>query len=116
MWVELQRDGNYPVYGQTDDLDEMLDKVIYINPKDTDTPIVPQLVEWDKAGYMHEGKPLGDHYPLMVTFSAQGIMTGVSTVQQAQHDDAPAYTVQGTKAAPDQKGLLITEGKKHIRK
>lgn len=116
VWVELQRDGNYPVYGQTDDLDEMLDKVIYINPKDTDTPIVPQLVEWDKAGYMHEGKPLGDHYPLMVTFSAQGIMTGVSTVQQAQHDDAPAYTVQGTKAAPDQKGLLITEGKKHIRK
>ena len=116
VWVELTQGGNYPAYGQTETKDDMLDKIIYINPEDTDTPITPKEVELDKMGYMHEGKPLGDHYPLMVTF-ATAFPTAINGVAQdaRQGSDAPEYTVQGTSATPDQKGIVIKEGKKYYK-
>lgn len=115
-WVELKQSGNYPEYGQTSIVDESLDKVIYINPSGTETPIKPIQVEWDKTGYQRNGKPLGDHFPLIVTFAATGKMLGVGTLQEAQKDDAPVYTIQGTPATPYQNSILIKKGKKFLKK
>lgn len=117
-WVELTQGGNYPAFGQTETKDEMLDKVIYINPKDTETPLVPTKAEVDKTGYMNEGKPLGDHYPLMVTFEASSkIATAINDVAQdgQQNNDAPTYTIQGTTATSNQKGIIIKEGRKYYK-
>ena len=115
-WVELQRDGIYPAFGQTDTKDDMLDKVLYINPTGTETPITPTKAEWDKTGYLKDGKPLGDHYPLMVTFSVAGEASGINTVKAQQNDNTPVYTIQGTLTTPNQNGLLIKGGKKYIKK
>lgn len=116
-WVELNRGGSYPQYGQTDDQDDMLDKVIYINPTDAETPVKPLQTEWDKTGYLKaDGKPLGDHYPLIVTFTAAGSRTAINAVYEAQKSDAPAYTIQGMPATPNQDAVLIKNGKKRLHK
>jgi hypothetical protein len=67
---------------------------------------------------MNEGKPLGDHYPLMVTFEASSkIATAINDVAQdgQQNNDAPAYTIQGTTATSNQKGIIIKEGRKYYK-
>lgn len=114
-WVELKRGGEYPAYGQTEVQDDMLDKVIYINPAGTETPLTAKQAEWDKTGYLHDGKPLGDHYPLIVTFAATS-PTAVNNIaaQQSQQDDAPAYTVGGTIATPNHRGVVIKSTKKYM--
>jgi hypothetical protein len=116
-WVELQLNGNYPQYGQTAIQDELLDKVIYINPANTQTPIVPKQAELDTTGYLKDGKPLGDHFPLIVTFAVDeaSAINEISDTQLMQTDGAPVYTVQGTLATPDQKGVLIKNGKKYFK-
>lgn len=122
VWVELQRSGIYPAYGQTEVKDDMYDKVIYINPQGTPTPISPKQVEWDKNGYLKEdGTPLGDHYPVIATFTVSGTTaaspaTTIDLTQKSLLENAPAYTLQGTLATPDRNGLLIKEGKKYIKK
>ena len=116
-WVELQLNGNYPQYGQTVIQDELLDKVIYINPANTQTPLVPKLAELDTTGYLKDGKPLGDHFPLIVTFAVDeaSAVDGMPENPSVQTDDAPVYTVQGTLATPDQNGILIKNGKKYYK-
>lgn len=115
-WVELKRNGSYPEYGQTEVKDDLLDKVLYINPTGTETPITPVLAELDETGYQNDGKPLGDHYPLIVTFSVAGTTAIGHVRNEAQQDDAPAYTVQGTRATANQKGIVIKEGRKFVNK
>lgn len=85
VWVEFYRNGIYPttVMGDlTDQSDptnytnyEIVDKIIYINPKAANTlQLVPQSfrIEQDYTyDYVdHDGntKPLGDHKPVVVTF------------------------------------------------
>lgn len=116
-WVELQLNGNYPRYGQSFIKDEMLDKVLYINPANSPTPVVPTLAEQDTSGYMKDGKPLGDHFPLIVTFAVDeaSALDELSEERLGQTDDAPVYTVQGTLATPESEGVLIKNGKKYYK-
>lgn len=116
-WVDLQLNGQFPPYGQTAIQDEWLDKVIYINPAGTPTPIVPVQAELDTTGYLKDGKPLGDHFPLIVTFAVDepSAIDGFAADRAVQTDDAPVYTVQGTLATPESKGILIKNGKKYIK-
>lgn len=115
-WVELKRDGSFPEYGQTEVKDDMLDKVIYINPTGTENPIAPILAELDETGYLKaDGTPLGDHYPLIVTFAPAGEASEIDNPQAAQKTDSPEYTIQGTLATPEQDGIIIKNGEKILR-
>ena len=76
-WVELQNGGRYPdpvdgiVCCETDgnilESGEVLDKVLYINPTNG-IGIHAVSYQLDTTGYQHDGKMLGDHYPVIVTF------------------------------------------------
>ena len=76
-WVELQNGGKYPdpvdgiVCCETDgnilESGEVLDKVLYINPTGG-TEIHAVSYKLDTTDYLHDGKMLGDHYPVSVTF------------------------------------------------
>ena len=69
-WVELTRNGDYPSPGQGDAYGEVVDKIIYINPKGNNTlRLTPTSYLRDAAGYVNSsGNPLGDHAPIVVNF------------------------------------------------
>ena len=118
-WVEKQWGGNYPELGSEPQADETLDKVLYINPKDAKTVISPTSAEVDKDGYTIAGKPLGDHYPLIVNFSVATPekTTGISTVNNATTADDEWYSLQGVRKDANAKGISISRsGKKMIQK
>lgn len=85
VWVELYRDGVYPTKGMGDLGDksdpwnftnyEIVDKIIYINPKEANTlQLVPQSFKIEQDYIYAEvdgtdnGTPLGDHKPVVVEF------------------------------------------------
>ena len=83
VWVEFYRNGIYPTMDMADLTDqsdptyytnyEIVDKIIYINPKAPNTlQLVPQSfrIEQDYTYLDNEGnaKPLGDHNPVVVEF------------------------------------------------
>ena len=117
-WVDIQHGGAFPVFGGEPTEGETLDKVIYINPNDTPTPITPKRVILDTTDYLNGGKPLGDHYPLIVTFAYDGLSTGINGVSTAQDEsqDTPAYSLQGIILPQgDQHGVVIQQHRKFIK-
>ena len=119
-WVEQQWGGVYPELGSEPIADETLDKVLYINPVNAKAVITPTSVELDKTGYTGlDGKPLGDHYPLIVHFSIApgGETTGISTAATDSPADDEWYSLQGVRKDANAKGLSISRsGQKKLQK
>lgn len=100
-WVEQQLGGNYPKLGSEPLADETLDKVLYINPTNAKTTIIPTSAEIDRDGYTGlDGQPLGDHYPLIVRFSISSpasTTTGITTIAPEVSADEEWYSLQGVR-------------------
>ena len=120
VWVELQQGGAYPTEPATETAsgEETLDKIIYINPV-MGTQIEPVAFSTDREGYLHDGKPLGDHWPVAATFqiSASGKTTGIKGVDAQQEGSHPVYNLNGQRVDNPQGGLYIEqrEGKTEKR-
>lgn len=85
-WVELCQGGTYPTLGSAalviPDGEktnseayakyEIVDKVLYLNPTAGGAArIAPRSVVFDASGYVDaDGKPMGDHVPVVVTFDS----------------------------------------------
>lgn len=112
-WIEVCRSGVYPSIGAEADAEELLDKIIYVNPVEG-TAVKPVSVTIDKAGYMYEGKPMGDHFPLMASFTVEDkSATGIRTIRQSENTQS--FDLLGRPAgttAP--KGIRIIDGQKYI--
>ena len=86
VWVEKCKNGVYPTLG--DDAlvvpeadrtkssaypdNEIVDKVLYLNPTSGGIALTPDTIVFDADNYQENGKLLGDHVPVVVTFKAQG--------------------------------------------
>ena len=75
VWVELSLNGMYPNTSQGSINDEVVDKIIYINPTAANTVQLEPLSYVRETDYTydyvdHDGntKPLGDHSPVVVEF------------------------------------------------
>lgn len=111
-WQELNRSSRYPSVGDEKDDEEMLDKVLYVNPVGG-TQLKPVSATVDKDGYLYDGKPLGDHYPLIVSFAVadDGHATGIRTVSLT--DDAQRYDLLGRPVVKKaRKGIYVVKNKK----
>lgn len=108
VWVELQQNGIFPEMGGEPQQGELLDKVIYINPANASTTIAPLSYEVDKAGYEADGKPLGDHYPVIVRFATQTIRDAAGVKTMEQHAESQEwFSVQGIRKDAQRKGIGI---------
>ena len=111
VWVELQNKGLFPET-KDDGISggEVLDKILYVNPS-TGTQIKAVSMKLDKEGYLMDGKPLGDHYPLSATFQIVGnessSVTGVNGLMEAEQGDAEYYNLGGQRIGQPTKGLVI---------
>ena len=75
-WVTTKLGGSFPALGSEPLDDEVLDKILYVNPVGGQA-IVPLDVELDREGYVVDGTPLGDHFPLIATFMFEGDDTDI---------------------------------------
>ena len=114
VWIEKCRNGLYPQVGDAKDAEELLDKILYVNPVGGMT-VTPVSVNIDVAGYQCNGKPLGDHTPLIATFEVtDGMTDGIHA--PALSTDGEAYDLQGRRVVNRAvKGVYIRDGHKFIR-
>ena len=116
-WVELQNNGKYPdpvdgivcCEGQGNILDsgEGLDKVLYVNPTDG-IGIFAISYKLDTVDYQHDGKMLGDHYPVSVTFQiGRSRSTGIETVSGSKVQVPSYYNLNGQRVDGHAHGIVI---------
>lgn len=127
VWVELEKNGQYPatvegpVYTDAEDniLDgEALDKIIYINPVNG-PKLKPLSFTIDSEGYQRDGKMLGDHYPVAATFEILGgAKTALQNLQAEQQDDSAVefYNLKGQHIDQPDKGVYIERKGKDAHK
>lgn len=114
VWVELKHSGAYPSESLTEATagDETLDKIIYINPT-MGTNIQPVAITIDREGYIYDGKPLGDHFPVAATFKVTQKSTGVDELNRTITGESQYYNLNGQHVGQPQKGVYIEQqGKK----
>ncbi|MBP5515110.1 MAG: hypothetical protein J6Y04_10135 [Bacteroidaceae bacterium] len=70
VWVELAHNNVYPTVGEGTIGNEVVDKILYINPKGSNKmKLTPISYVRDTANYVNDsGNPLGDHAPVVVQF------------------------------------------------
>ena len=88
--------------------EETLDKILYINPA-MGTQIRPVAFSLDKDGYLYEGKPLGDHYPVAATFQVVSRATGMDDVRSKKDDVRRVYDLQGQEVSQPKNGIYIEQ-------
>ena len=114
VWVELQHNGIYPSESITEASasDETLDKIIYINPT-MGTNIQPVAITIDREGYLYDGKPLGDHFPVAATFQLMRRGSGIEALNGTTTGESQYYNLNGQHVSMPQKGIYIEQqGKK----
>ena len=128
VWIELKQGGVYPTTKtEATAGEETLDKILYINPA-TGTKIQPVAFSIDREGYLHDGKPLGDHWPVAATFQVGdrkgGEAVGVEEVHSSQFLDKPSgkaertvhsyYNLNGQRVSQPNRGVYIDNGQKTV--
>ncbi|MBO6032491.1 MAG: hypothetical protein J6Q22_13715 [Prevotella sp.] len=113
VWVELQHSGIYLSEStEATSNDETLDKIIYINPT-MGTNIKPVAITIDREGYLYDGKPLGDHFPVAATFQMTRKGTGIDEQNSTTTGESKYYNLNGQHVSQPQKGIYIEQqGKK----
>lgn len=85
-WVQLCQNGKAPEFGSNalvipdaEKLNsesykkyEIVDKVIYLNPKNATYKLNAQTIDFDADNYQKDGSLLGDHVPVIVNFNVSG--------------------------------------------
>lgn len=115
-WVRLCNGNAYPALGNDTHPSEPLDKILYVNPTGG-LLLEPIALTVDTVGYLYDGQPLGDHYPVTATFAVSdpsGIVFAAPTSNADRH--GRAYTLRGTSADPRRRGVVISNRQKRINK
>ena len=97
VWMELNKQG-----------EETYDKILYINPV-IGTKIQPVTFLLDKEGYLNEGKPLGDHYPVAAIFKVVSRDTGIDDVRIDQAEGSRVYDLNGQRVNRPKNGIYIEQ-------
>ena len=104
---------------------EMLDKIIFINPTDG-SRLTPLSYSVDSMTYVRSDAPdvpLGDHFPVAVTFRIENFGQGGQTPIREMNGATPApssshewYALDGTRLAgrPTAPGVYIHNRKKIV--
>ena len=112
VWVELQKGGVYPSEKKTEATagNETVDKILYINPV-MGTKIQPIAITTDREGYLFDGKPLGDHWPVAATFQfarSDKQPTGIEELN-SEATESQYYNLNGIRIDQPQNGGIYIE-------
>ena len=124
-WVELQNNGKYPdpvdgivcceAKGNILDSGEGLDKVLYVIPTGG-IGIHAVSYKLDTIDYLHDGKMLGDHYPVSVTFQiGSRKTTGIETVKNEELN-SKWFNLNGQRIDGHAHGIVIERSGENTHK
>ena len=124
-WVELQNNGKYPdpvdgivcceAKGNILDSGEGLDKVLYVIPTGG-IGIHAVSYKLDIIDYLHDGKMLGDHYPVSVTFQiGSRKTTGIETVKNEELN-SKWFNLNGQRVDGHAHGIVIERSGENTHK
>ena len=74
-------------------------------------------VKWsiDTTDYIYDGKPLGDHYPVVATFQVTDrVSTGIVEVDAETTDSGIYYNLNGQQVTTPRNGVFIQNGSKTV--
>lgn len=117
-WMQLCNKGDFLESGKID-LIESANKIIYINPIDG-ASVEPLTFTIDSLGYRHEGKPLGDYYPVIATFKMNVNDSGSTGISHKKSNTLQhqKYNLNGIRATDKKttktKGVYIINKEKAI--
>lgn len=117
-WMQLCNKGDF-LESDKVDLIESVNKIIYINPIDG-ASVEPLTFTIDSVGYRHEGKPLGDHYPVIATFKMNVNESGSTGISHKKGNTLhhQRYNLKGIRATDKEttktKGVYIINKEKAI--
>ena len=125
-WVELQNGGKYPApvdgivcceaNGNILESGEVLDKVLYINPT-SGTGIHAVSYKLDNTDYQHDGKILGDHYPVSVTFQIGSRKpTGINEIVNCKLSNSKWFNLNGQRIDGHAQGIVIERNGENTHK
>ena len=106
-WVEKCKNGTYPTLGSDALLvstlgyteGEIVDKVIYLNPKDAKLKLTANSITFDNTGYVgSDGSLLGDHVPVIVSFTAEGTVDTQTSAASTDFWCGETWTGNGQQA------------------
>ncbi|MBR0046523.1 MAG: hypothetical protein IJP75_06525 [Bacteroidaceae bacterium] len=116
VWVELEKGGVYPASAADD---EVVDKIIYINPTNG-VQLKALSFNLDKEGYLYEGQPLGDHYPVSATFEVKDDRKDATAISDVNagigEGNGSYYNFKGQRVKRPVNGLYIEQKGKDARK
>jgi endonuclease/exonuclease/phosphatase family metal-dependent hydrolase len=129
VWVELRNNGQFPEYqedcrivdeNQEKADAESLDKIFYINPTNSPYSLKAITYSRDTDGYKRNGKAMGDHYPVAVTFevkdsSRPNIINAIESDLQSE-EAKEYYNISGQRVNQPAGGLYIEQDSKGTRK
>ena len=119
VWIEMTQKGVYPTAKtEAEAGEETLDKILYINPT-TGTKIKPMAFSIDREGYLHDGKALGDHWPVAATFQIVTDGTvGVDAASnhQVEKNKEQFYNLNGMKVSQPRNGIYIEQNGEKVSK
>ncbi len=87
VWVEKFRNGTAPTYGsealmvsdpkksESYETGEIVDKIFYLNPKGGNLSFILDDLVFDADHYKKDGTLLGDHVPVIATFTISGTLS-----------------------------------------
>lgn len=106
-WVQLCKNNTYPAYPSASLMvgelgykeGEVVDKVLYLNPKSSTYKLTAETILFDVDGYKGEdGTSMGDHMPLIVGFKASGTVQQYAKVEPNNWWRGEALTHTGQQA------------------
>lgn len=116
-WIQTCNQGIFPEIGDPA-TSEPYDKILYVNPVGGTTVELLSLTV-DSVGYRYDGKPLGDHYPVIATFKVNDGNTGIKPLTGDSQNRHQIYDLKGIKNTPSRKnipkGVYIIDGRKQTR-
>lgn len=98
--------------------EETIDKILYINPV-MGTAIKPVAFSLDKAGYQYEGRPLGEHYPVVATFQVVSRTTGMEEGRVKREEGKGkirVYDLKGQEVSQPSNGIYIEQQGQKVSK
>ncbi len=123
--ITFAKGGQFPEYigGIIDTKDntihkgETLDKILFVNPSSGSNLKVDNC-KIDSIDYQYNQQPLGDHYPLVATFTVNNTKTAISSMtDDAEQERVTYYNIQGQRISTPEKGLIIERrGKNSVKR
>ena len=122
VWVEKFRNGTAPTYGsealmvsdpnksESYETGEIVDKIFYLNPKGGNLSFTLDDLVFDADHYKKDGTLLGDHVPVIATFTISGTLSDENYTAATQPEFWVGEKLESVASGTEAKAYIMNVG------